>query len=157
MLIADEQKDQRFIIECNNLLNQINCDFVGLAIQNQKGPDINWHYAIGNDNEKYKRITVRYGKGIAGKVLLTGASMSIQFFPEQISGKATDYPIMLAEKLIHSYAVPILCKGTPKGVLLIGRRQGTAFNVTEQEIVLQTAQNLEEWLNSIFICYCEKD
>ncbi|WP_147533065.1 GAF domain-containing protein [Bacillus marasmi] len=156
-MMTGEQRDQRFVNDCHSLLNQVDCDFVGLAIQNQKGPDINWYYAIGNENEKYKRITVRYGKGIAGKVILTGAPMSIQFFPEHISGKATDYPIMLAEKLIHSYAAPILCKGSPKGVLLIGRRQGEIFNEGEKEKVQQVAANMEEWLNSIFVCYCEKD
>lgn len=154
MIMINEQREQQFIQDCNNLLNLIDCDFVGLAIQNQKGPDIKWHYAAGNENEKYKRITVRYGKGIAGKVLLTGAPMSIQNFPEQIPGRATDYPIMLAEKLIHSYAAPILCKGTPKGVLLVGRRLGNPFIEAEQEIVQQIAANMEELLNSVLICYC---
>lgn len=154
--MANDQKDQQFVEGCNNLLNQLKCDFVGLAIQNQKGPDIKWHYAAGNQNEKYRRITVRYGKGIAGKVLLTGVPMSIQNFPEQIPGRSTDYPIMLAEKLIHSYAAPIHCKGVPKGVLLVGRRQGNPFDETEQHLVQQVAADMEELLNSIFVCHCER-
>ena len=51
---------------CQKLLVELPCDFVGVAIQNQRGPDVRWHYAVGNGNDKYKRITVRYGKGIAG-------------------------------------------------------------------------------------------
>lgn len=157
MMMGNEQREQQFIQDCHNLLKLIDCDFVGMAIQNQKGPDIKWHYAAGNENEKYKRITVRYGKGIAGKVLLTGAPMSIQHFPEQVHGRATDYPIMLAEKLTHSYAAPILCKGTAKGVLLVGRRHGSPFGEAEQQIVQQVAENMEGLLNSVFICYCESN
>lgn len=156
-MIENEQREQQFIQDCNNLLKLIDCDFVGMAIQNQKGPDIKWHYAAGNENEKYKRITVRYGKGIAGKVLLTGSSMSIQHFPKQVQGRATDYPIMLAEKLIHSYAAPIWCKGTAKGVLLVGRRHGSPFGDAEQQIVQQVAANMEGLLNRVFICYCESN
>lgn len=154
--MVGERQDQRFVQACNRLIQEINCDFVGLAIQNQKGPDIRWHYAAGNENEKYKRITVRYGKGIAGKVILTGSPMSINNFPENISGKATEYPIMLAEKLVTSYGVPILCKGSPKGVLLVGRRNASPFQETDQQIVQAVACDMVELLNDLLICNCEE-
>ncbi|HWO97193.1 MAG TPA: GAF domain-containing protein [Bacillus sp. (in: firmicutes)] len=131
---------------CDQLLDDIGCDFVGLAIQNQIGPDIRWHYATGNRNDKFKRITVRYGKGIAGRVVSTGTSMMITDFPTAIYGKTTEYPIMLAEKLIASYAVPLFYNGVPKGVLLVGRRQNYSFPETEQKKVKQTARYLEEML-----------
>lgn len=153
--MLEERKDQRFEQACERLMKEIDCDFVGLAIQNQKGPDISWHYAAGNQNDKYKRITVRYGKGIAGKVILTGSPMSIHNFPQQIFGKAIEYPIMLAEKLVTSYAVPILCKRTPKGVLLVGRRVASPFNERDQQIVCAVAADLEELLNDLLICHCE--
>ena len=72
---------------------------MGLALQNSDGPDVKWHYAAGNSNNKYMKITVRYGKGIAGKVISTGRPMTVEGFPNDISGKALEYPIMLAEKL----------------------------------------------------------
>lgn len=100
---------------CEKVLKELECEFVGLALQNTDGPDVKWHYAAGNSNDKYKRITVRYGKGIAGKVISTGRQMYVDNFPENIPGKALEYPIMLAEGLIHAYAVPIHFKGIPKG------------------------------------------
>ncbi|MDQ0246884.1 two-component system sensor histidine kinase NreB/nitrogen regulatory protein A [Bacillus fengqiuensis] len=128
---------------CDQLLNDIGCDFVGLAIQNQIGPDIRWHYAAGNRNDKFKRITVRYGKGIAGRVISTGTAMMITNFPNAIYGKTIEYPIMLAEQLISSYAVPIFYNGVPKGVLLVGRRQHYSFPEMEQKKVQQAARCLE--------------
>ena len=44
-------------------------------------------------------------------------------FPKGIIGKVTDHPIMLAEKLVSSYAVPLFFNAVPKGVLLIGNRK----------------------------------
>src|SRR3954469_19458326 len=104
---------------CQKLLVDLPCDFVGVAIQNQTGPDVRWHYAVGNGNDKYKRITVRYGKGIAGRVISTGRPIAVDNFPNGILGKALEYPIMLAERLVSSYAVPIFFQGIPKGVLLV--------------------------------------
>ncbi|MCQ6274364.1 GAF domain-containing protein [Bacillus sp. V3B] len=133
---------------CQNLLAQLPCDFVGVAIQNQKGPDVRWHYAVGNGNDKYKRITVRYGKGIAGKVISTGRAMEVTNFPNGILGKALEYPIMLAEKLVSSYAVPVFFQGGPKGVLLVGRRVYRPFQDHEQISVQQFVQSLEVLLNN---------
>jgi nitrogen regulatory protein A len=134
---------------CDDLKTKLNCEFVGFAIQNETGPDIRWHYAAGNLNEKYKRITVRYGKGIAGKVISTGSPMMIEHFPETIAGKAIEYPIMLAEKLISSYAVPIFHNGSPKGVLLVGRRSAYLFTENEQKMVQNAAKRMGDELNNM--------
>ncbi|UOE53953.1 GAF domain-containing protein [Bacillus sp. CMF12] len=132
---------------CEKVLTELDCDFVGLALQNTDGPDVRWHYAAGNSNEKYKRISVRYGKGIAGKVISTGRPMYVENFPENISGKALEYPIMLAEALKYAYAVPIHFKGIPKGVLLIGSRSGQPINENKQSTARNAARTLELKLN----------
>lgn len=125
--------------QCEKILTEMNVDFVGLALQNQEGPDVSWHFAAGNSNEKYKRITVRYGKGIAGKVISTGSSITIKNFPEGISGKVLEYPIMLAEKLVYAFAVPLFINSVPKGVLLVGRRSNIPLTEKEQLTVKQAA------------------
>lgn len=135
---------------CEAILSKIAADFVGFALQNREGPDVRWHYAAGNSNDKYKKITVRYGKGIAGKVIATGSPITINNFPENIHGKALEYPIMLAEKLVFAFAVPIFYKGAPKGVLLVGRRTNTPINEGEQNIVRQAALTLEGMISSLF-------
>lgn len=129
---------------CEIVLAEIECDFVGLALQNNDGPDVKWHYTAGNSNDKYMRITVRYGKGIAGKVIATGRPMIVEGFPLHIFGKPLEYPIMLAEKLVTAFAVPIHFNSLPKGVLLVGKRTDQPFAKDEQAAVLQAAKCLEE-------------
>jgi nitrogen regulatory protein A len=133
---------------CSQLLEDIHAEFVGLAIQNEVGPDVKWHCAAGNMNDKYKRITVRYGKGIAGRVISSGSPMMITSFPQNILGKSTDYPIMLAEKLVSSYAVPLFFGGIPKGVLLVGHRQEHVYTEDEQKMIKSTSQFLETAIKS---------
>ena len=129
---------------CYELQRELPCDFVGIAIQNENGPDVQWHLAVGNENDKYKRITVRYGKGIAGRVISTGRPIEVADFPHGILGKVLEHPIMLAEKLISAYAVPIHYRNIPKGVLLVGRRREKAFSDQEKLTVRQSAGLLEK-------------
>ena len=86
-----------------------------------------WHYASGNLNDKYKRITVRFGKGIAGKIISSGSPMMMNDFPNGIYGKVTDHPIMLAEKLVSSYAVPLFFNGVPKRCFACWKKKSIYF------------------------------
>ncbi|MCM3115905.1 GAF domain-containing protein [Neobacillus sp. MER 74] len=131
---------------CDSLLTVVDCEFVALALQNEVGPDVKWHYAAGNLNDKYKRITVRFGKGIAGKIISSGSPMMLTDFPNGIIGKVTDHPIMLAEKLVSTYAVPLFFRSVPKGVLLIGNRKIKAYTEKDQQYVMEAAKDLEKIL-----------
>src|SRR6478736_2330223 len=103
-----EIRDIQGVVEtCDNLMKEASCDFVGLALQDETGLNIRWHYAIGNLNEKYRLISVRFGKGIAGKVISSGSPIMIEDFPNNINGKPLEQPIMLAENLVSSYAIPL--------------------------------------------------
>jgi len=138
-------KEHPMIIKiCEQLKEKVQCDFVGLAIQNEVGPNVRWHYASGNLNDKYKRITVRFGKGFAGKVISSGSPMMMSNFPQDILGKVTDYPIALAEKLVSSYAVPLFFNTIPKGVLLVGNRISQPFTEQQQLLVKESGQTLEK-------------
>jgi nitrogen regulatory protein A len=133
---------------CEALKKRIGCEFVALALQNEVGPDVRWHYASGNLNDKYKRITVRFGKGVAGKIISSGSPMMLIDFPNDIYGKVTDHPIMLAEKLVSCYAVPIFFNSLPKGVLLVGKREKYTFSEDDQEMVQDAALELEQILQN---------
>lgn len=142
-----EIKELEAVIKvCDSLMTVVGCEFVALALQNEVGPDVRWHYAAGNLNDKYKRITVRFGKGIAGKIISTGSPMLLSDFPNGIIGKVTDHPIMLAEKLVSTYAVPLFFNAVPKGVLLIGNRKASTFTEVEQQHVKESAYSLEQIL-----------
>lgn len=129
---------------CHQLRAELNCDFVALAIQNDIGPDIKWPYVSGNRNEKYKRITVRYGKGIAGKVISTGRPMMISDLPNDKRSLILEHPIMLAEQLLSAYAAPLFIKGTAKGALLAGNRYSHPFTEIEQNTIANYVKKLEE-------------
>ena len=132
---------------CKSLMEKISCDFIGLALQDKNGLNIKWHYAIGNLNEKYKLITVRFGKGIAGKVISSGSPLMIEDFPNNVLGKPIEQPIMLAENLVSSYAVPLFLKGGPKGVLLVGNREKHSYTEDFQSSVKESAGHLEKILS----------
>lgn len=136
---------------CEKLKKRIGCEFVALALQNVVGPDVRWHYASGNVNDKYKRITVRFGKGIAGKIISSGSPMMLIDFPNDIYGKVTDHPIMLAEKLVSCYAVPLFFNSSPKGVLLVGKREKYTYSEDDQEMVQEAALELEQILQNQII------
>ncbi|MEH7075553.1 GAF domain-containing protein [Neobacillus drentensis] len=143
----DEIKELQAVIDvCEQLMVEIGCDFVALALQNKAGPDVRWHYASGNLNDKYKRITVRFGKGIAGKIISSGSPMMLVDFPKGIVGKVTDHPIMLAEKLVSTFAVPLFFNAVAKGVLLVGKRVSYNFTENEQNRVKEAALVLTEVL-----------
>ena len=146
--MAEIRELPRVIEVCDGLLKEAGCEFVALAFQNEVGPDVRWHYATGNLNDKYKRITVRFGKGIAGKIISSGSPMMVSDFPNDIYGKVTDHPIMLAEKLISCYAVPLFFNSSPKGVLLVGKRAPYTFNENEQQKVKESAEVLEQQIRS---------
>jgi len=132
-------------IFCYRLAQEIPCDFVGVAIFQEALKELQWKYAVGNRNTKYEFITVRYGKGIAGSVMRTGRPMSIANFPFDIIGKPTDYPIMLAEKLVSAMATPIKSQEIAWGVLLVGNRNRTTF--TSEQLLL-----LQNWANKVSQC-----
>ncbi|WP_174731535.1 GAF domain-containing protein [Mesobacillus harenae] len=135
---------------CAKLRIEIGSDFAGLAIQNENTPDVSWHQAAGNRNDKYKKINVRFGKGIAGRVISTGRPMSVVHFPNDILGKALDYPIMLAENLQSAYAVPLVFNQVQRGVLLVGNRQEHIFTEEAKEAVARTAAELQELIDRFY-------
>lgn len=145
--MAEIRENPAVLEICDKLMQSVGCDFVALAIQDEAGPDVRWYYAAGNLNDKYERISVRFGKGIAGKVISTGSSLTLDHFPQNIYGKVTDYPIMLAEKLVSCYAVPLVFNSMPKGVLLVGKRVPYVFEEEEQQQVNKSGQRLEAVLN----------
>jgi len=144
--------DEEILFYCRQLAKVLPCDFVGLAAYDQSEDHIRWKYAVGNRNMKYERIIVRYGKGIAGRVIQTGSPIMISSFPKDSIGKSTDYPIMLAERLVSCIAVPIYYEQIPWGVLLGGNRTEHQFSEDQQHIIQKTAHQIE----SILLKFCSR-
>jgi nitrogen regulatory protein A len=140
-------QDQQIVTLCNEIVTKLPSEFVGLAIYNFVDKELKWKYAIGNRNDKYKRIVVRYGKGIAGQVIRSGSSIMISSFPNYIKGKPTEYPIMLAEQLVSAVAVPVFYQQSPWGVLLAGNRNEYTFSSDQLMLLKRKALEVENIIN----------
>lgn len=111
--------------EIDKLRDRFQFDFVSMALV-QPAEDrfvLTWQYASGNINERYKRIVLHSGKGIAGMVFKTGKPMLIQNVSADIESKDLfNYPIIVAEQLKSLGAIPLWEGCRVKGVLLVGYR-----------------------------------
>lgn len=121
-------------------------DFAAIAWLDDTNRTIRWRYASGNRNDRYKRIVLRYGKGIAGKVINSGRPMVLDFFTPKSGDDPREYPILLAEGLKSIVAVPITRDERAKGVLLVGCRVSRTFEDNEVELVISVAEQLETML-----------
>lgn len=128
---------------CHSLLDQVSCDFAAFALLSSDKLEVSWQIASGNRDETYKRISVHFGKGIAGHVISSKKAYEINHFPFDIKGRVRYYPIMLAEKLVSAYAVPVTYRSVPLGVLLIANRFQHEFSEEEKDRVKNVASLIE--------------
>lgn len=123
------------LIDYQKLVNVIyyneNFNFVGVALQeNSTDQKIRWRYAAGNQGERFRKIVLRPGIGIAGLVIRTGKP----YWDNYVANKNyADYmyrPITKIEKLTAVAAVPIFSNKASlvTGVLLGGYRDDHVVN-----------------------------
>lgn len=105
-----------------------NFDFVAIAVQSKSSPhSIRWKHVAGNTNEKFRKIVLRSGIGIAGLVVRTGKPFWDNNLKNYEYSDKLYTPIAKCEFLDTAAAVPII---SPKlnliqGVLLAGYRSNT--------------------------------
>lgn len=94
---------------------------------------LKWKYAAGNLNDRFKKVVLQTGKGIAGTVFKTGKPLlipDISNFAD--SNNLYNYPVLAFEKLRSMGAVPLWHNGRVAGVLLAGYREGQSM--TEEKL-----------------------
>ncbi|MCY9513782.1 GAF domain-containing protein [Paenibacillus apiarius] len=111
--------------EIDILRKRFDFDFVSIALvqpaENQFV--LTWQYASGNLNNRFKRIVLHSGKGIAGMVFKTGKPMLIKNVNTDLDPKDMfNYPIIVSEQLQSLGAVPLWKNSRVAGVLLVGFR-----------------------------------
>lgn len=106
------------------LKEQLGFDFTGIAFRlNTNHSLLTWMYATGNLNNRYRRIVLESGKGIAGGVHKTGRAMIIQDALREIADeKLVQYPIIISERLASMFALPLWKNNEVHGVLLMAFR-----------------------------------
>ncbi|APX72653.1 GAF domain-containing protein [Companilactobacillus allii] len=138
-----EQTNNQF--DYQDLVNKIyqneEFDFVGIAIQSNNSPhSIKWQFVAGNTNERFRRIVLRSGIGIAGLVIRTGKPFWDNNLIEYEYSNKMYTPIAQNEHLHSAVAVPIIANtGIIIGVLLAGYHSNI-------EVSNKTAQTLSQYL-----------
>lgn len=123
--------------ELDRLRLRYQFDFAGIALptEDHVGTKIKWRYVSGNLNERYQRIELRYGRGVAGNVMKTGKPMIITDANEQqIQSALFNYPILISEQLTSMIAIPLWHNHRVKGVLLFGQRDNTPLPKIARDI-----------------------
>ncbi|WP_334077548.1 GAF domain-containing protein [Paenibacillus sanfengchensis] len=114
----------------DQLRKKMGYDFVSLAFAQSEanGFVITWQFASGNLNNRYKRIVLQSGKGIAGIVYKTGKPMLVQNVAEELNpGDLFNYPIVISERLSSLAAIPLYRLERVEGILLAGYRESNRF------------------------------
>ncbi|MFD1418078.1 GAF domain-containing protein [Companilactobacillus keshanensis] len=127
----------------NNIYQNEQFDFVGVALQSTKSPHlIKWKFVAGNTNEKFRKIVLRSGIGIAGLVVRTGKPFWDNDLNRYEYSDEMYTPIAKSELLQSAVAVPIISPLTKlvRGVLLAGYRSNN------KQVSEQTALTLSQYL-----------
>lgn len=100
-------------------------DFAALALIQTEADScvLRWQYVSGNENDRYKKIVLKSGKGIAGAVFKTGKPFHMKNTESVPSHDVYNYPILVFERLKSLAAVPLFDHSRVAGVLLFGFRQ----------------------------------
>ncbi|WP_342440249.1 GAF domain-containing protein [Paenibacillus sp. FSL L8-0436] len=111
--------------ELDQIRKVLGYDFMSMALAEPAEYDyvIRWKYASGNTNDRFKRIVLQSGRGIAGIVFKTGKPFLLSSVQKHVQPDTLfNYPITKMENLNSIGAVPIWNDARVAGVLLGGFR-----------------------------------
>ena len=127
MTVSLEQKITDLLIE---IRLQLEVDFVGLAMAAENGDGeivIKWKYVSNNRNNRYQKIVLQVGKGIAGIVWKTARPYVVEDAKKDIQ-ETKDFPLTITEQLVSMAAIPLLNGHEVQAVLLGGFRKKKKLN-----------------------------
>jgi nitrogen regulatory protein A len=134
--------------ELDSLCKITTSDFSGLAWIDEHDNRIRWLYVSGNSNERFKRLALKPGRGLAGLVLKLGRPIIIDTsMPDSERIRLQhDYSIMLVEDLRAAIAVPIKIQDEAQGVLLIGNRSERYYEENDLHLISNLIERFEQLL-----------
>ncbi|WP_042349270.1 GAF domain-containing protein [Bacillus massiliigorillae] len=121
----NEQANLKIQQELDHIRNEFAFDLVTLTIvqKNIEFPTLKWHYASGNLNNRYKRIVLQSGKGIAGIVYKTEKPLLMKNITQEVPhSELISYPIIISERLKSLGAIPLFHQGCLVAILLVAFR-----------------------------------
>lgn len=122
--------------EIEQLKAHFGFDFVAVALVQSADRhfELKWEYAAGNQSNRYRRIVLQTGKGVAGHVFKTGKPFLVRDVEVLLDKKDLfNYPIVVSEGLKSFGAIPLYKYNRVKGVLLVGYRAGKSLTSQEFE------------------------
>jgi nitrogen regulatory protein A len=139
--------DTNFMLELNKLRSAINSDFSAIALLDVDGFTLRWKFASGNDNERFRRMTFRPGRGLSSTVVKVGRAVSLNLAEITLSRQLHEYPILLTESLRSAYAVPLQDGTQVVGVLLVGDRKKRVYRPEEKNATLQAGERISKYVS----------
>ncbi|WP_411843306.1 GAF domain-containing protein [Salinicoccus sp. HZC-1] len=136
-------------INLNRIRQITHSDCVGRAEEIHTHDEIlvKWTDISGHTNQRYKKIAVRRGKGIAGVIYKTGKPWIVEDVNIEIHpAERHQYPILMSEKIQSFIAVPIIENNMPEGVILIGYRKP---NRVKKSLTMNYIRDIQT------VCQCE--
>lgn len=119
-------------------------DFAALALTEEAGSRIGWKYASGSANDRYRRMRLKPGSGIAGLAIRLGRPT----VPDRAAAERLrqECPVMLAEHLASAIAVPFQTGPERTAVLLVGARRERIYGPEDVRLVADAAARIAEWM-----------
>ncbi|QUW21028.1 GAF domain-containing protein [Sporosarcina sp. Marseille-Q4063] len=149
----NEQQTFNFQLEIEQIRKAFDFDLVALALVHpaERRFTSKWEYVTGNKSNRYKRLTLQTGKGVAGAVLKTGKPLLMSDVKSLIDeGELFNYPIIVAEKLTSFGAIPLYKYNRVKGVLLVAFRD-------DKVLTEEVFKKFKETIGSRFGPYYNKE
>lgn len=144
MILGEPENKTNYQALINRLYSTSDFDLVGIAIQAATVPHlIKWRYIAGNQSERFRRIVLRKGFGIAGYVVQTGKPFWKNNLNDLDYEEQMYTPIANLENLYSAAAVPLYSKSLHliTGVFLVGYRQ-------PKKVSRQTIKQLFDYLDN---------
>ena len=122
-MIAERTLDENLTLVVEKTRRILGADASFIALHDEEKNELRWHISSGLVTEKFKRLRVPMGQGLAGKVAQSGKWIVVEDYFKEIDAR----DITRAEGLISGIAVPIQMGQTNYGVLFVFNRTKTQF------------------------------
>ena len=133
-MIAERSLDENLTLVVEKSRQTLNTDTSFIALHDEKTDELRWHISSGLVTERFKRLRVRMGKGLAGKVAQSGKWIVVEDYFKEVGYDVQG--ITREEGLISGIAVPIQVGQTNYGVLFAFNRIKTQFPKTDLDTLL---------------------
>ena len=151
--MMNEKSPFNYMKELQKLKDSFNFDFIALALAQPIEHYFvhKWEYTLGNRSDRFKRIMLKPGKGIAGHVFKTGKALLVHDVEKTIMpSELFNYPVVATERLKSFGAIPLYQNGRVKGVLLGAYRE-------RQQMTMQKFSEFKQVVDATFGSYYTED